>query len=387
MSNIRYALEEDLNAVRDLWKYSFADDESFVSYYFGKRYSPNYNLIAYEDDLLASLQKNPYKIKIMNDLQDTAYIVGISVYPEHRGKKLTTHLIDKALHEAYDLEEKISLLMPIDTNIYRRYGYENCFNLYSYEIDLSSIKFTKNKTLSLDRIRQMTDEYANDLIKIYNEKASNWNIYLERDLSYYYRFFDEVRIESGEIFIARNEEMKPIGYMVFYPKFQTNKGFVRELFCTDSRAIDSFMMLISSHATQIKSVEIHQPINSDLLYYFNYDNKIRINLKPFMMARIVDAKYILGKVAAKTNINRVIQIQDNILENNNKSFQIQGEKVIETTIEPDLVIDIGSLTQLYMGEVTIDQAVYLNKINANAEVIKDLNQLFKKRISYINEYI
>ena len=64
MSNIRYALEEDLNAVRDLWKYSFADDESFVSYYFGKRYSPNYNLIAYEDDLLASLQRNPYKIKI-----------------------------------------------------------------------------------------------------------------------------------------------------------------------------------------------------------------------------------------------------------------------------------------------------------------------------------
>ena len=109
MPNIRYALHQDLKAIRDLWQYSFADEESFISYYFDKRYDSAYNLIAYEDVLLASLQRNPYKININNDLQDTAYIVGISVYPEHRGKKLTTHLMHKALKEAYEKEEKISL--------------------------------------------------------------------------------------------------------------------------------------------------------------------------------------------------------------------------------------------------------------------------------------
>ena len=387
MSTIRYALYEDINAVRDLWEYSFSDEESFVSYYFYKRYNPAYNLIVYEDALLASLQRNPYKININNDLQDTAYIVGISVYPEHRGKKLTTNLMHRALKEAYDLGEKISLLMPIDTSIYRRYGYENCFNLYSYEIDLVDIKFTKNINISLDRIDKMTNELANDMVKIYSEIASTWDIYLQRDLAYYFRFFEEVKIESGEMFIARDDRKDPIGYMVFYPKHQVSKGFVREAFCIDSRGWDGFMMLISSHKTQMDSVIIHQPINSDLLYYFNYDNKIRISLKPFMMARVVDAKYILEKLADEIDLNIVMQIQDNILDNNNKTFQIKNGTVIETGVSPDVVVDIGTLTQLYIGEVSVDSAIYLKKIDASSKVIQDLKHFFKKQISYINEYI
>lgn len=86
MSEIRYALYEDLKEIRDLWEYSFSDEESFVDYYFEKRYNPGCNLIVKDRALLASLQRNPYKINISNDSQDTAYVVGISVYPEHRGK-------------------------------------------------------------------------------------------------------------------------------------------------------------------------------------------------------------------------------------------------------------------------------------------------------------
>ncbi len=387
MSKIRYALKEEMSEIRNLWEYSFSDDESFVDYYFEKRYDPRVNLIAKDDSLLASLQRNPYKINIGSDLQDTAYVVGISVYPEHRGKKLTTKLLNKALEEAYDLGEKISLLMPIDTSIYRRYGYENCFSLYSFEVNLSDIEHKNSKTVSVERITKMTDEFADSLIGIYSKKAENWDIYLERDRRHYYTYFEEVKVESGEVFLAKNEADEPIGYMVFYPKAETSKGYVRELFYLDFRALESFMSLIASHKTQINSVTIQQPVDSQLMYYFGFNNKIYVNLKPFMMARIVNVKYVFEKLAKDMILDLNIRIDDAILNQNNQVFHIKNGSVSTSYNEPDAVMDIGTLTQLYMGAVTVSSAYDLGKIEMQRPVLSQLDRLFYSKISYVNEYI
>ena len=95
--------------------------------------------------------------------------------------------------------------MPIDTAIYRRYGYENCFSLYSFEVNLSDIEYKNNKSVKLERITKMTDELADLLIEIYLEKAKNWDIYLERDRNHYYTYFEEIKVEAGEIFLAKND--------------------------------------------------------------------------------------------------------------------------------------------------------------------------------------
>lgn len=387
MSEIRYALYDDIKEIRNLWEYSFSDEESFVDYYFDKRYNPGCNLIAKDTELLASLQRNPYKINISKDSQNTAYVVGISVYPEHRGKKLTTKLLNKALEEAYNLGEKISLLMPIDTAIYRRYGYENCFSLYSFEVNLSDIEYKNNKSVNLERITKMTDELADLLIEIYLEKAKNWDIYLERDINHYYTYFEEIKVEAGEIFLAKNDANEPIGYMVFYPKMDASKGYVRELFYLDSSALDSFMTLVASHKTQLDSVTIQQPIDSQLMYYFGFNNKISVSLKPFMMARIVDVKYVLEKLAKDMILDLSIRINDDILSQNNQVFHIKNGSVAISDNKADAIMDIGTLTQLYMGTVSVSAAYDLGKIEAENINLAQLNRLFSYKISYVNEYI
>ena len=387
MSEIRYALYDDIKEIRNLWEYSFSEEESFLDYYFDKRYNPGCNLIAKETALLASLQRNPYKINISKDSQNTAYVVGISVYPEHRGKKLTTKLLNKALEEAYNLGEKISLLMPIDTAIYRRYGYENCFSLYSFEVNLSDIEYKNNKSVNLERITKMTDELADLLIEIYLEKAKNWDIYLERDRNHYYTYFEEIKVEAGEIFLAKNNANEPIGYMVFYPKMEASKGYVRELFYLDSSALDSFMTLVASHKTQLDSVTIQQPIDSQLMYYFGFNNKISVSLKPFMMARIVDVKYVLEKLAKDMILDLSIKINDGILSQNNQVFHIKNGSVAISDNKADAEMDIGTLTQLYMGTVSVSSAYDLGKIEAENINMAQLNRLFSYKISYVNEYI
>ena len=63
--NMRYAKEEEIDDIKEIWNYCFNDEESFVNYYFNNKYDNNNTIVACEDkDIVSSLQLNQYKIKL-----------------------------------------------------------------------------------------------------------------------------------------------------------------------------------------------------------------------------------------------------------------------------------------------------------------------------------
>ena len=125
---MRYATYDDIDNVKKLWNYCFGDDESFVDYYFRSKYK-NENTIVIEKDkkIISSLQLNQYKIKLNNKVYDTSYIVGVSTLPEARGKGYMKDIMSYALNEIYKKGQLVSILMPVDFRLYRKFGYENCY--------------------------------------------------------------------------------------------------------------------------------------------------------------------------------------------------------------------------------------------------------------------
>lgn len=83
---------------------------------------------------------NPYKIDINGNISDTAYIVGISCDAVNRGRGYVSALIKETLKDRYLKGEDVSMLMPIDTNIYTRYGYANIADMIELDIPLDRIK-------------------------------------------------------------------------------------------------------------------------------------------------------------------------------------------------------------------------------------------------------
>ena len=70
--NIRYAKEDEIDNIKDIWNYCFNDVDSFVDYYFNHKYSNQNTIVACEDsDIVSSLQLNQYKIKLDNKIYDT----------------------------------------------------------------------------------------------------------------------------------------------------------------------------------------------------------------------------------------------------------------------------------------------------------------------------
>lgn len=148
----RFATEQDKKIVKKLWSYSFQDSQSYVEYYFMNRYEASHNIVLEENGtIVASLLINPYTLILDGIEKHLSYIVGVSVFPEYRGKGYSSFLMKETLSLLRNRGDEIVLLMPIDTAIYRRYGFINTFFDDSFEVKLGH--FFQRKRHSIHKSR------------------------------------------------------------------------------------------------------------------------------------------------------------------------------------------------------------------------------------------
>ena len=139
--NMRYAKEEEIDDIKEIWNYCFNDEESFVNYYFNNKYDNNNTIVACEDkDIVSSLQLNQYKIKLDGKEYETSYVVGVSTFPQVRGRGYMKKIMEYSLNELYKRNQLVSILMPIDYRLYRKYGYEHCYDQLEYSINIEDLK-------------------------------------------------------------------------------------------------------------------------------------------------------------------------------------------------------------------------------------------------------
>ena len=156
--------------------------------------------------------------------------------------------------------------------------------------------------------------------------------------------------------------------------------WVYEYAYKDRNSYESIMGYIHANALNIDNVAIKAPVN-DISYLDFCDNREAVKLCPFAMARITDAKKALQIASSNVDISFKIQIVDRLIEGNNKTFLISGGNIEETTDTADVVTDIGTLTQLFMGYLSVDDIIRMNLIGGNGEILK---YLFDKKNNYIN---
>ena len=138
---IRYAKKDEINDIKNIWNYCFNDEESFVDYYFKNKYNNNNTIVVCEDnDIVSSLQLNQYKIRLDNKEYETSYVVGVSTFPQVRGRGYMKKIMEYSLNELYRKKQLVSILMPIDYRLYRKYGYEHCYDQLEYNIDIEALK-------------------------------------------------------------------------------------------------------------------------------------------------------------------------------------------------------------------------------------------------------
>ena len=390
--NIRYAKPIDKDQVVSVWNYCFEDGEDFVKYYFENVYDENNTIIIEEnDEVLSALQLNKYTIDLRDNKYDVSYVVGVSSKPEVRGLGYMKHLMAYTLEELYKNGEIVSLLMAIDYRLYKRYGFDHCYDQIQYNLRTDELLGFRLSS----KLRKATFEDAETLSRIYTKAMESLNGYAVRDEVYFNRFIKEVSSESGYIYIDEENN----SYIAYY--IQGDTFFVRELIYNNISSLKSMLAYIYNHNTQCKKTVINAPVDDKIKLIIANLKTCEIKLIPFMAGRVINfEKYIESLNSCNIDTQKInnkyikIKVIDKYIKQNNSVFKISvcDNKIKIQRVEEDydIELDINSITQLAFSYLNTDEILMLNEIDESGLINTQkelLNVLFEKRINYIDELV
>ncbi|HHN8245279.1 TPA: GNAT family N-acetyltransferase [Clostridioides difficile] len=392
---IRYAKEEEIESIKEIWSYCFNDTESFMKYYFNDKYKSENTVVALDEGkIISSLQLNQYKLLLNSKVYNTSYVVGVSTLPEGRGAGYMNKVMKFTLNELYKKGQLVSILMPIDYRLYRRFGYEHCYDQIGYTINTDDLKNFKSSGKMIKSNLSQID----DLIQIDRTFLNEVNGNVLKDEHYYENLFKEIQSEDGFLYIHEGNEKD--GYIVYF--LQEDKMFVRELFYKNIDALKSMLKFIYNHNTQCKIVTISTPTIDKIRFILDNPKDSHIKIKPFMMGRVINVKKFIEDIDIENDINSSFNllIEDKFIDENNGLFKIsiQNKKVSVEQLDKkgaekpqedfDIKLDINTLTQLSFSYIDVNEAIFLNDIkDVSEETLETLNCIFSKKNNYINEYI
>ncbi|HBY3444456.1 TPA: GNAT family N-acetyltransferase, partial [Clostridioides difficile] len=388
---IRYAKEEEIESIKEIWSYCFNDTESFMKYYFNDKYKSENTVVALDEGkIISSLQLNQYKLLLNSKVYNTSYVVGVSTLPEGRGAGYMNKVMKFTLNELYKKGQLVSILMPIDYRLYRRFGYEHCYDQIEYTINTDDLKNFKSSGKMIKSNLSQID----DLIQIDRTFLNEVNGNVLKDEHYYENLFKEIQSEDGFLYIHEGNEKD--GYIVYF--LQEDKLFVRELFYKNIDALKSMLKFIYNHNTQCKIVTISTPTIDKIRFILDNPKDSDIKIKPFMMGRVINVKKFIEDIDIEKDINSSFNllIEDKFIDENNGLFKIyiQNKKVSVEQLDKkgaekpqedfDIKLDINTLTQLSFSYIDVNEAIFLNDIkDVSEETLETLNCIFSKKNNYI----
>ena len=390
--NIRYAKPIDKDQVVSVWNYCFEDGEDFVKYYFENVYDENNTIIIEEnDEVLSALQLNKYTIDLRDNKYDVSYVVGVSSKPEVRGLGYMKHLMTYTLEELYKNGEIVSLLMAIDYRLYKRYGFDHCYDQIQYNLRTDELLGFRLSS----KLRKAMFEDAETLSRIYTKAMESLNGYAVRDEAYFNRFIKEVSSESGYIYIDEENN----SYIAYY--IQGDTFFVRELIYNNISSLKSMLAYIYNHNTQCKKTVINAHVDDKIKLIIANLKTCEIKLIPFMAGRVINfEKYIESLNSCNIDTQKINnesikkKVIDKYIKQNNSVFKISvcDNKIKIQRVEEDydIELDINSITQLAFSYLNTDEIFMLNEIDESSLINTQkelLNALFEKRINYIDELV
>ncbi len=386
---IRYGIDKDFEKAKKIWSECFLDSPEEVEFYFENLYDKHKYLVLEEDDeIKASLHENPYKLNINGTIFDSQYIVGVAVSPEYRGRGYMGELIKESLSEARKRGIPFVYLSPINPEIYRKYGFEYTNKLCKYSLDTKDLLYIKiEKAYDIKRVElNSDDEIYGGLVEIYKEKMKDCFLYVERDEKYYRDWVREIKSDGGEIYVIYLGE-EPRGYLAFY---KDKNIVVREIFSKDRRALENLLAFLRTFKEYYPKIEIKNPLDSNLEMLFSNHKIVKKEEFPFIMGRVVNPYEIL-KILNIYNIEMKIMITDSIIPENNGVyiFNQDGELTFEKEGQWDLKIDIGDFSLLVFGVLSLDELIFLEKLEIkNNAIIKNLKieGIFNIKRNYIQDY-
>lgn len=375
----RYGTDDDIDISKKFWKECFLDSKDEREFYFSTIYSKDNFLLGIEGEkVVASLHQNKFLLNFEGNLVNSDYIVGVGVLPEDRNKGYMKKIMRHMLKESYKKNIAFNYLMPINSSLYRKFGYEYITSVENIEVKFEDIYYSLDKNIT---IQKYFDKNRNDLKEVYNEKIKKFSSYVFRDDEYLKKWSGEIFNDGGDIYIFYRENI-PCGYIVFYKEKDIK---VREIFGIDRNSYENMLGFLKSFKEYYGKIIITTPEDDSLIFLFQNQKRMLRAKKYIIMGRVTNIYEMIKLLKIKEKF--VISIKDEIIEENNGVFEVSDKKIEKTKKRAELELEIDALTQLFFGYTDIEELLFLEKAKIkDNEVLEKIKRCFVKKKNYIYDF-
>lgn len=367
--------KKDLEKVHELGSYAFNmehTEEQKQAYIEKNTFIDNY-VDEVDGEFLSQIVCYPFEVMIKGEVMKMAGIGDVATYPEARGSGGIRNIFNAIFKDLYDNGTELSYLAPFSQPFYRKFGYETVFDSEEIRIPKAVITQIKpEKKGKVKRVRWEDEETKSILKEIYRDTLEKVHgSVIREDYWWHYTMIKK----NKRIAICFDDNDTPQGYLV-YGLVGASEFQIFEMAYRNSFALRKLMSFVASHSGSFDEFVSTNLPDKAVLELFTEISGITRKTYSYMMVKIVNFKQFIEKYPFKQIDNEAdlyLEIQDNSCEWNNGIFHIvikNGKATCEKVINAERIDYSGSIqhfTQVFMGRMTLDKAVWLELIDEKTE--------------------
>jgi predicted acetyltransferase len=341
-----------------------------------------------DNSILAKLHIIPHQIFINDQRWKMGGLAGVATYPEYRRKGYVKQLIIHALQTMREEEQIVSLLHPFDIGFYRNFGWEVFTDNKKIHIEKKDLKFTNEQPGIIKRFAKET--HHTDIENLYTQFSEKYTGMLVRETTWWKNNV----YGDGQIAVYYNDNNEAQGYILYEVK--ESKMDIEEFVAISHEARCGLWNFICQHDSMVEKVSILTS-NHELLPFTLQQPKVKMEVTPYFMARIVNAAECLNQYPFNDiNQNIFIHLEDQYAPWNNGSYFISNGEVKEFKDKPGsncvqppkrgVRLDINSLTALIFGYKRPAELFEIGSIKGQESEIAVLESLFPKHKPYFYDF-
>ncbi|HHK5535916.1 TPA: enhanced intracellular survival protein Eis [Bacillus mobilis] len=335
------------------------------------------------EDLAAKLHLIPFHIYIGKEKFKMGGVAGVATYPEYRRSGYVKELLQHSLQTMKKDGYTVSMLHPFAVPFYRKYGWELCANLLVCQMTKSDLVMKKQVNGTVKRFNK--ENHPEEVEKLYETFAKCFSGMLVRDEKWWLQaVYDDLTVA-----IYYDENKTAAGYMLY--KIENSKMTVEEFVPLHNEARNGLWNFICQHDSMIKELEMTISENEPLLYTLQ-EPRVKAEIKPYFMGRIVDVEQLLKQYELNWNNAQqevILHITDSFAPWNNVSVRLANHEITimkEETIDRGIKLDINALSTIMFGYKRPLELNELEFISGSEEEIQAFENIVPVRKAFIYDF-
>ena len=315
----------------------------------------------------------------------------VATPPEHRRQGYVEQLLTRSLSEYRDRGERFSLLWPFRYRFYRQFGWETCSARYACSCDPDALSFARDRLDGGGRYRQVSADEYEPLAALYENFSCQYALSVDRGGDWWQkRIF--TGWEEDPYVCAWERDGEVAAYIVYFIEgsWGDRTMRVRDFVFADHEALLALCAYVANHDSQLSEVNFTLPTDVDPLDIAPDPEEIDCERSNGPMARLVDAAETLPALSYPPVDGTVtIGIEDPLVDWHDAPLQLAVENGAATCErrpdnDPDVTLDVGTLTQLAVGYRTATALRRHGALDAPAAVVGTLDRLFPSDQTYLD---